>query len=336
MKEESLLSIIIVSYNRAAYLPEAIDSCLKQTYSNKEIIIGDDGSDDGSWDIICDYEKRFPNIKSFKMDRPSDNSEIIASERVSNVVKKGISLARGDYILLLSGDDKYIDFTFTKESVEFLDNYPDYCCTFSGYISYWNDHKIKKSLIPTQEEVDPFYWSYGYIHASTILHRKSIWQSKVIPLTLCDDVAIMYTCLKLGKCKIIDRYVHLYRQLNDSIIHAASKTEFDIFELLVYEDILNTNPKGMVLFSFIRFIHSFDRLLKAREELKQDNFVKYLKISQYFKNDFLNRFVNFDELNILNKIVITNKIRIGLLLYTMLKKSRRHYFIRGILNTFCC
>ena len=46
------LSIIIVSYNESRFLEKAVGSCLDQDYDDDEIIIGDDGSDDGSVDII--------------------------------------------------------------------------------------------------------------------------------------------------------------------------------------------------------------------------------------------------------------------------------------------
>ena len=83
------LSIVIVSYNEKEYLPEAIESCLNQDCDFPfEIIIGDDGSDDGSIELIKQYQSCYPDkIRYFVMDRP-ESKDIIPALRVSNVIKR--------------------------------------------------------------------------------------------------------------------------------------------------------------------------------------------------------------------------------------------------------
>lgn len=46
------VSMLIISYNEKEYLSQAVNSALMQSYANKEIIIGDDGSKDGSIELI--------------------------------------------------------------------------------------------------------------------------------------------------------------------------------------------------------------------------------------------------------------------------------------------
>ena len=55
MAGNSKATILIISYNEKEYLPRAIESCKKQTYGNTEIIIGDDGSNDGTEALINSY-----------------------------------------------------------------------------------------------------------------------------------------------------------------------------------------------------------------------------------------------------------------------------------------
>lgn len=83
------VSIILISYNEADYLKTAIESVLQQDYENIELIIGDDGSSDGSIEIMKEYFDRYPDkISYFVMSRDEEISNIIPSFRVSNVIRK--------------------------------------------------------------------------------------------------------------------------------------------------------------------------------------------------------------------------------------------------------
>ena len=86
------VSVIIPCFNAEQWLTESIDSCLKQTYSNIEIIVVDDGSTDGSLDIIKGYGDC---LRWYS--RPNKGSNPTRNE--------GLSMARGDYVLFLDADD---------------------------------------------------------------------------------------------------------------------------------------------------------------------------------------------------------------------------------------
>jgi glycosyltransferase involved in cell wall biosynthesis len=87
-----LASIIVNNYNYGRFLREAIDSALNQTYRNTEVIVVDDGSTDGSLEIIASYGHRIiPLLKG----NGGQNSALNA----------GFSLSRGDVILFLDSDD---------------------------------------------------------------------------------------------------------------------------------------------------------------------------------------------------------------------------------------
>lgn len=63
---QSLVSILIPVYNRAAIIAETLNSALAQTYANIEVVIVDNASVDGTWDIICDYAKTDPRVRAFR------------------------------------------------------------------------------------------------------------------------------------------------------------------------------------------------------------------------------------------------------------------------------
>jgi glycosyltransferase involved in cell wall biosynthesis len=94
-----LLSVVMVSYNQGRYIAEAIDSFLAQTYAERELIIVDDGSTDGSLDIIAGYLQRFPGAITLLRHENGANRGIAESYRL------GISAARGVLIGFLEADD---------------------------------------------------------------------------------------------------------------------------------------------------------------------------------------------------------------------------------------
>ena len=90
------LSIIVPVYNVKAFLPACLDSLVSQTLDDYEIIIVDDGSSDGSADIISDYQQRYPQlISSIRVDNGGQG-------RARNF---GIDMAKGEYLGFVDSDD---------------------------------------------------------------------------------------------------------------------------------------------------------------------------------------------------------------------------------------
>lgn len=88
------ISIITVCYNSKAHLEEAINSVLNQTYSNKEYIVIDGGSTDGTLDIINKYRDKIDYFVSEK------------DSGISDAFNKGIKAATGDIIGICNADDQ--------------------------------------------------------------------------------------------------------------------------------------------------------------------------------------------------------------------------------------
>lgn len=89
---QQVVSTIIPCFNAELWISEAIDSCLKQTYSNLEIIIIDDGSTDRSLDIIKSY-----GSKVTYQSGPNQGG--------NHARNLGFSLSKGEYIQFLDADD---------------------------------------------------------------------------------------------------------------------------------------------------------------------------------------------------------------------------------------
>ena len=91
------VSIIVPVFNDEAYLSRALDSCLAQSYKNVEIIVIDDGSTDGTAEIIRGYEKNDPRVKALSLEK---------NEGTHNARAHGMDLASGDLVTFLDADDE--------------------------------------------------------------------------------------------------------------------------------------------------------------------------------------------------------------------------------------
>lgn len=94
------LSIVIPSYNQAAYLEDCLESAYNQTQQAHEIIVVDDGSTDGSLEIARRFEFRDLPLISSPVRVVSQVNKGLASAR-----NAGIMNATGDYVLFLDADD---------------------------------------------------------------------------------------------------------------------------------------------------------------------------------------------------------------------------------------
>ncbi|NJY63957.1 glycosyltransferase family 2 protein [Salinimicrobium sp. CDJ15-81-2] len=131
----TLVSIVIPTYNRGNILPVAIDSVLKQTHSNWELILIDDGSTDNSREVVEPYLTDERITYYFK-----DNSGVSAARN------KGIDLANGQYIIFLDSDD-YFDKELLENVNQELTNQPDLVCwevikIIDSKTKYWKAREL--------------------------------------------------------------------------------------------------------------------------------------------------------------------------------------------------
>jgi len=94
-----LVSILIANYNNKNLLERSINSCKNQSYKNKEIIVFDDLSDDGSQDVL----KKFKNIKVIYNKKKSGIPYLDAM----NAYREMFKVSKGKFIFFLDSDDFY-------------------------------------------------------------------------------------------------------------------------------------------------------------------------------------------------------------------------------------
>jgi glycosyltransferase involved in cell wall biosynthesis len=88
------VSIVVTTYNQAMYVDEAVESALSQSYANREVIVVDDGSTDGTIVVLERFGERITLIRQ-------QNAGVAGSRN------RGVRAAKGDLIAFLDGDDRW-------------------------------------------------------------------------------------------------------------------------------------------------------------------------------------------------------------------------------------
>ncbi len=119
MENSSLLvSVCMTSYYHEAYIAQAIGSVLAQNVNfNYEIVISDDSSKDRTQEIIKKFADKFPCIR-YKFNE--------SNLGLTKNVFQARCMAKGKYIIPLSGDDYWIDNNKLQKQVDFLEKHPEY------------------------------------------------------------------------------------------------------------------------------------------------------------------------------------------------------------------
>lgn len=156
---KGMVSIIIPCFNDGQYIEQAIQSILDQTYSNKEIIVIDDGSDNETKNIL-----RVLNEKIDLLITQNNHGTSVAR----NI---GISAAKGEFILPLDADD-FFEPSFIEKSVNILENNSNVgLVTCHAHII--KDDNITGEIISKGGQAKDMLIRNGVLANS--LYRKKVW-----------------------------------------------------------------------------------------------------------------------------------------------------------------
>lgn len=159
-----IISVIMPVYNGERFLREAIDSILNQTFSDFEFIIINDGSTDGTLEIIQSYTDERIRVVNNEL-----NQGIVAC------LNHGTELARGEYIARMDADDISLPERFEKQ-VDYMNNHIDVGVLGGNVIEFdINSKKEKITSLPLGDL--PIRWMMCFenpLRHPTIMMRKKL------------------------------------------------------------------------------------------------------------------------------------------------------------------
>ena len=215
IENNSIVSVIIPTYNTAHFLGEAIQSVLDQTYQDFEIIVSDDGSTDNTEEVVRSFGNE--RIRYIKLKENSGGSSVPRNT--------GLRAARGKYIAFLDSDDVWLHNKLELE-VEFLKTHPSLGMVYSGYTYFGTrngrgERDSKYFSLPAGHMLKEIFMDNPII-PSAVLVRKSCFDKVGLfdeSLTHCGDAdmwlriaayfEIDYLDIPLANSRLHDRNRHL-------------------------------------------------------------------------------------------------------------------------------
>lgn len=220
------ISVIIPIYNVGFYLQECVNSVIKQTYKNLEIILVDDGSTDECPNICDTYAKQYSNV-------------IVVHKQnggLSDARNVGILNSTGDYLLFLDADDFWKDSTAVQSLVDRINITHADLLNYS-YIKYYED---LKKYINYFEDLEPLPLDFNKLESIQYLLDNNLYIAsacnKLIKKSLFEDGDLYFVkgiysedidwCLRLLiKAESVDFICdnfYCYRQRSGSITHTIN------------------------------------------------------------------------------------------------------------------
>jgi glycosyltransferase involved in cell wall biosynthesis len=234
------ISVVITSYNHAAFIGEAIESVLDQTVKPQEIVVVDDCSTDDSMRVIKEYSSHVRVIQ---------NINNLGGSRTTSI---GVETTTGEYVGILNSDDKWHNSKLEKQLLFMAEKQLDCSFTTATVID-----GLTKPLDNPPREFDVFQrkypingnFLYHFLHHGNFLCHSSMVAKRNLfartgpydhRLKQLPDFAKWIEFAKVGKIGIIPEDLTMYRYLGPRNASSIASTEVAIrtkFEyLLVLEN----------------------------------------------------------------------------------------------------
>jgi len=174
-----LVSVVVTTYQHAAFIRQCLDGILmQQTNFDFEIILGEDESVDGTREICMKYAEKHPDkIRLFLRNR-QDVIYIDGSATGRHNALQNIYTARGKYIAICEGDDYWTDKKKLQIQVDFLEEHPEYAVCFHRVFELRDDNKLELSNYNNNNDVTYTIKELAldnFIHTPSVVFRNHLF-----------------------------------------------------------------------------------------------------------------------------------------------------------------
>lgn len=277
------VAVIVLIYNVAKTLNQCVDSILKQTYQNLEVILVNDGSTDDSLRICCEYEQKDPRVKVISQKNSGPSA----------VRNSGIQHATADFITFVDADD-FLAPTHIENLVQ-QQQYYHSDIAVASYMIIHNDGKYFLPVDPYSGSPDydglytPEQWlKTGFLEQGVLdvvawgkLFRRELFNNVLFPedKRVCDDEYTSWRLTLAAKTiSFKNDETYIYRTNPNSITHQKSSRIAEAQQDALKERISTMTMLGMET-AYLRD-HYLNNLRKIQSEaLSIGDYLKYKKSS---------------------------------------------------------
>lgn len=205
------MSVIVVTYNHARFVRQALDSALAQRLVQPfEILVSEDCSTDGTREIVQEYGERHPGLVRLLLSERNLHS--------NEVVARGFRAARGRYVALLDGDDYWTSDDKLQAQVDLLDARPELTICFHN-VEVVDEHSHSNGRLwnapdrPVTSDLHDLLRG-NFIATSSVVYRRAAvgeipaWYDDFFPVTDW-PLHVLYACK--GRIGYLDRTLGAYR-----------------------------------------------------------------------------------------------------------------------------
>lgn len=253
---DELVSIITPSYNTAKYIADTINSVLKQTYTNWEMIIVDDCSTDNTDDVVKAYlgDTRIRYLKNEK------NSGAAISRNYA------LRVAKGKWVAFLDSDDTWAPEKLEKQ-VSFMEqnNYKFTCtdyriCLNGEWMSYIN---TAPNIITKRK-----LYNYCYFSTITVMYdREYVGLVQIADLKKNNDYAMWFEIIEKSPCYRLPECLSYYIKHDDSI-SGGSKWKLIKHHYILYRKGLKRGKLISVILTVNNLFWGIIKKIKYKESIK--------------------------------------------------------------------
>ena len=249
-----MISIITTSYNYGEYISETIKSIQAQSYSDWELIIVDDSSEDNSVEII----KSFCKDKRIKLICHDKNKGLTQS------VKTGLKYAKGEWIAFLESDDLWRENTL-EERVRAIKNNPQVGIIFNDVEEFGDDNTIlavKNKLDKNRVKISKLNFPKNIFYDLNIENFLLTFSAVMIKKEILDDCPLDTPIDALldwwifihisfnNEAFYINKKLTKWRQHKNSYLFRRKKPNFQSVNLEAYLDVWRTQKLGLKFLPF--------------------------------------------------------------------------------------
>lgn len=207
------VSVLMPAYNREAYIREAVESVLRQTFTDFELVAVDDGSTDGTVAVLEELARRDERVRVIKAGR-------LGLVGVSN---ETVRHARGEYLARLDADDVALPGRLEKQ-VAYMDSHPE-CVVVGGQMEIMDSvgqFKRMKTVPTEHEQIDGFHLAG---QGSAIMNSTAMMRGATVRevggyrrlFEICDDLDLWMRLAEKGRLANLPEVFVRYREHDANI-----------------------------------------------------------------------------------------------------------------------